>query len=1113
MKKGFLCLALLFSTLTGMVAAQETFEEKWFIPDLESFMDSVEKRNSAAIRKLVLTEGSKVDSIMMRYMREQLLSVESLDLSAADYRGKTIPPYIFAHWDGLKTLALPDSIEVIGEGAFYGSGLVNTIHIPPSVKRLGVATHALIHFEEECNTVHGVFEKCSNLQGVVFDVDGESKLEEIGIRTFSRCINLSGTIRFPASLKKIQPMAFYHCLKLDSLNLPAGLISLGDEWMALDTTRTSDGADAWERLHSGTAGAFSGCTGLAGNLKIPEGIKFIPNGTFANCSGLDGILTLPSSVVVIGASAFDGCINLHTKDSLDLKNVRHIGMGAFRNCQHLETLVFSASGFPETGRAAFAGCSSLKEIIPKKPDTEGQLITTTGSSAAYRTIKEKEEVKAIWGSYDFSSYYPEDVFQNTPFAEEEDVMIGVYVHPADSIGNDDTGDGRSWKTAFRTLQKAVQTLKDNTHWDRLILIAETDQVIHLNSSVNLDLDSIIIKGGFRGHEEGTVPEGKAPTFRSNGPEPAFRIAKNVKKITLANLLIDGFQVDSTLTLTSKGDVVLLDPNFKDSVSLYGNFTFDGSLTVARHLSHKEGIATFKWVDLNVSDSLRIALDSFIVAEKLVLPWRGPLDHFPLLTVKRPQKDLLTRTSLTIEGYDVSYADFVWEEPKANGEVYRLILSAGIELHELVVSPVSPTLSVGGKTLKLTLSSEIPPILRYAQIEWISDLPLVVEVDSNGLLTSGVDPGIATVTAIVRLPATEEAQGKEIGRVDITVYVLGLLPVPHRANVSLYETIQLAVLVYPSYLPDAQLEWTSDNPDIAKVDSNGLVQTFGESGKVLISAFAKGYPFGPVTFPLQVSQLTKTISLTSSASGRVVEAGFIVDILARCSPENVPNKSVEWTIQDTYIAGILTYTDTTCRIQAKKAGSTVISVKALDGSDVEIRYVLDVFEASTTNTILLSPSVIGTITKGLTVDFVAHRLPDVENKSVQWVIEDTDVADILAYTDTSCRIEAKEVGSTVLYVKALDGTNAEIRYLFEVFKGSSTAVSSLTALPRIRYQGGYLYLEGLNGHRGQVFGIDGLVKADFPICGDETHQPLHLPAGIYLFRTSAKIDLVQKFVVK
>jgi hypothetical protein len=1088
-------------------------------------MDSLDKKTPeecAAIRSFVFEEGSKVDSVTIRVIREHFSSLERLDLSGADYsdninQASVIPPYLFSHWYNLKAIVLPRSIKGIEEGAFYASGLVDVIHIPASVKKLGVGTRRPVHFDEEDNAVHGVFENCSLLKGVIFDEEnGGSELEEIGVKTFSRCVNLA-TLSFPASLQKIQPMAFYHCRSLQHLDLPSGLVSLGDEWMALDTTRKSFGADEWERSHCGTAGAFSGCTGLSGNLTIPVGITFIPNGTFANCSGLDGILSIPPSVTIIGASAFDNCTDLRTNGSLDLTHVKHIGMGAFRNCRSLKsTLVFADS--PEIGRAAFAGCLSLEGSLPEKLEGQGQIIGTSGSVDGFRTVKELE-LDAVWGGYDFSVYYPEDAFKDTPFTDEGKTPKGVYVSP--EHGDDVIGNGRSWHTAFRSFEYALKTLKDSTHWGRFIFIEEADQFIRFNSTISLDIDGITIRGGYLGSELWNMsPKGKAPTFRSNGPYPVFKITENVKDITLENLTIDGLETDGILNLISDGGVILRNPNFKDTVRLDGDFTLDGTLTVEKHLCHKEGVVSFLWVDLNISDSLRLSLDGFAVIERLVIPWL-PCERFPVFSVERPQGNLLNKSVLDeyvvmmIGGFNVPHADFAWESNKDG--VYRLIVSATIELRELTVSPVPPTLSAGGHTLQLNLSSEIPPIFHQSEIEWSSDLPLVVEVDKNGLLTSGTDPGIATVTAIIRLPSVVEGeQGKEIGRIETSVYVVGITPVTRQTVVSLHDSVQLEATVYPSYTSGIELAWASNNPDIATVNSStGLVKTYGNSGDVLITATIRGHVASTATFPLKVAQLTNNILLTPSTKNKII-AGFIIDFTARCLPENVENKSVEWTILNTHIAEFLTHSDTSCRVKAKRAGSTVLRAKALDGSNVEAHYVLDILEASTTNTILLTSSVADKIEIGSVVNFIARLPENAENVAVEWTILDTHIADFLIHSDTTCSITAREVGSTVLYVKTLDG-NAEVHYPLEVFKsgGLSNIPSEAAVLPvRVHYEAGILHLKGLSGHRGQILTIDGIVKSDFRISGDEIHQALYLPAGIYLFRTIGnKIDSVHKFIVK
>jgi hypothetical protein len=1038
-------------------------------------------------------------------------SIDTLDLSGAT--DTIIPPYLFNHWYSLKAVILPDSITEIREGAFYASG-IEEIYIPAGVKRLGTGMGHNVYFDEENklsgvgdtdNIPRGVFEKCSNLRKVIFASD--SKLEEKGLKAFSRCVNLNtiqvegteSSINFPESLKKIQSMAFFHCRKLvGSLELPNGLISLGDEWMAIDTFyRQEQGADEWERLHSGTAGAFSGCTGLIGNLTIPNGVTFIPNGVFANCSGLNGVLTLPTppdgKSLVIGASAFDGDSLLRAPaGKLDLTHVTHIGMGAFRNCANLAGTLILNPTLTEIGQAAFSGCRSLTGALelPAALVHIGQPIGNTGTADGFRTITGLY-MRTVWGAYDFSRYYTladgtaEGAFQGTgftsvyfnetneatpqyhflyegtfakcpnllpiPFPHNQYIhYLGkdadlyytglphtLYVNPAN---NNDITDGRTWETAFRSLETAIDSLKANitNGWEPVIYIAETEDAIRLDATITLDFDTLYIHGGFNDDDQkyyNLAPSGNAPLIRTDGLFPAFRLAgaKQHTVLYLENIVIRDFEADDSFTLDtlereSNGVVKFINAHFRcDTANLFGNITFNETLALVNtadplripHLIHTGGTLTLERVTLELAGTLQIQADTLAISKKLSFqyhPWT-PLNSLPLLSAKghKDYGDSPADITLVSGYYEDPYASFEWKDDSI------FTVTTQPKLTELIINPNIPTLSPGGKTLQLSLDCEFPAIFDYTDVEWVSSMPLVADVDSNGLLTTGDDSGILTVTATVRHPFLLDGTNV-LDRAEITVYVVKAVPDPHHETLDLDTEESLSVTLFPSYIPDVSLDWKSSNPAIAAVDEYGHVQTFGRSGDVVITASVRGHATDSVTFPIHVSRFVKSISLTSSALGQVPLTGAI-DISIAFSPEDAARKEVAWSIDNPYIA-----------------------------------------------------------------EFISQAA-------------------------TSCRIRTISAGSTVLHVKTVDGSNLELFYAIEVVKGGTALSAVASNLASIHYGDGTLHIQGLDAHRAQILSAAGVVKADFRIRSDRFEQSLNLPAGIYLFRTTGAVSLTHKFVVK
>ena len=105
------------------------------------------------------------------------------------------------------TLTIPDSVKVIGEGAFSGLDGLKTIIIPSSVTEIA----------------NEAFSYNGTLENVIFQEN--SKLEKIGTRAFRECRNLK-SINLPSSLKNLGNEAFYYCTSLKEITIPGNVKNL-----------------------------------------------------------------------------------------------------------------------------------------------------------------------------------------------------------------------------------------------------------------------------------------------------------------------------------------------------------------------------------------------------------------------------------------------------------------------------------------------------------------------------------------------------------------------------------------------------------------------------------------------------------------------------------------------------------------------------------------------------------------------------------------------------------------------------------------------------------------------------------------------------------------------
>jgi len=127
--------------------------------------------------------------------------------------------------------------------------------------------------------------------------------------------------------------------------------------------------------------AFYNCTGLTGDLIIPNNVKVIDDYAFCNC-GFNGSITICSNITTYGEHIFDNITNLRKgirlieemttipdrlfsnlydiQGNLEIgSNIRHIGKNAFYNCTGLTGNLILPNSLVYIGNQAFYNCSGF----------------------------------------------------------------------------------------------------------------------------------------------------------------------------------------------------------------------------------------------------------------------------------------------------------------------------------------------------------------------------------------------------------------------------------------------------------------------------------------------------------------------------------------------------------------------------------------------------------------------------------------------------------------------------------------------------------------------------------------------------------------------------------
>ncbi len=162
----------------------------------------------------------------------------------------------------LTSATIPSSVTSIGEAAFYYCSSLTSVTIPNSLTSIG----------------NDAFSGCTSLTSVTIP----SSVISIGHYAFASCSNLT-SVTIPNSVTSIGEAAFYYCSSLTSVTIPNSVTSIGNE-------------------------AFSGCTSVT-SVTIPNSITSIGYRAFASCTSLTSV-TIPSSVSIIDGYAFAFCTSL-----------------------------------------------------------------------------------------------------------------------------------------------------------------------------------------------------------------------------------------------------------------------------------------------------------------------------------------------------------------------------------------------------------------------------------------------------------------------------------------------------------------------------------------------------------------------------------------------------------------------------------------------------------------------------------------------------------------------------------------------------------------------------------------------------------------------------------
>ena len=327
----------------------------------------------------------------------------------------TIGIYAFYSCDFTGSLTIPDSVTEIGYCAFYGSDFTGPLTIGSNVNSIGGSaftcsgmTSMIVRAETPptlgtnafqnapsnlpvyvpCGTLSAYqnasgWNAFTNMQAycdpLIYSINEDNV--SVTVTGHQDGLNATGALIIPETktingvtytVTAIGEAAFSGCSGLTgNLVIPNTVTSIGRYAFQLCTGFTGT-LTLPNNLTTLDQGAFYLCSGFTGNLNLPNSLTVISKDAFATCSGFTGPLTIPNAVTSIGELAFHNCSGF--TGSLTIPDaVTTIGRQAFTNCSGFTGPLTIPNAVTSVGDQAFYGCTGLTGTV-----TIGTGVTSLG---------------------------------------------------------------------------------------------------------------------------------------------------------------------------------------------------------------------------------------------------------------------------------------------------------------------------------------------------------------------------------------------------------------------------------------------------------------------------------------------------------------------------------------------------------------------------------------------------------------------------------------------------------------------------------------------------------------------------------------------------------------
>ena len=275
----------------------------------------------------------------------------------------------------INSIILPDSLEIIGNGAFSDCWHLLNINIPDSVTSIGAYAFQCcsvlysIHLPQYLSILNDrVFYGCSALREIALP----PSIKLIGDSSFYQCDSLR-EICIPDSVEYIGDNAFGACDRLKKIIVPHSAVGLnGNPFTATilcgEHYHVESNSPSFIIENSGLytcdRQTLISCLSNENHFDVIDGTICIGKSAFSYSSKLVSI-NLTSSIVKIEDYAFSNCKRL--SNICIHEGIEYIGKRAFCGCENIVEIILPST-LNSIEEETFHGCDNLVKITIKNPN-------------------------------------------------------------------------------------------------------------------------------------------------------------------------------------------------------------------------------------------------------------------------------------------------------------------------------------------------------------------------------------------------------------------------------------------------------------------------------------------------------------------------------------------------------------------------------------------------------------------------------------------------------------------------------------------------------------------------------------------------------------------------